>query len=193
MVKKVILTDIDGVCVSWNDGFIEFMTKRGYPEIPEKRDSYFITERHECPAHLVGDLITEYCQSETIAKLKPIKDSVEVIKRLHSQGYTFIAITSLGSHQRSFKYRWQNLQNLYGDAFSRLICLPAGSGKIEALEEFVGQSDVWVEDHVTNASDGADLGFNTFLVDQPYNNYNENPHVKRVNGWLDIENWINSQ
>lgn len=192
MIKKLILSDIDGVCCDWNAGFIKFMTERGYPEIPEKRTSYLVTERHNCPAELIGNFMTEYSKSHIIAKLKPIKDSVEVIDRLHKQGYEFIAITSLGSDIASFKYRWKNLQNLYGDAFKRLICLPGGSGKSEVLQEFVGTADIWVEDHVVNAADGADLGFTTFLIDHPYNSFSPHEQVMRVNGWLDIENWINN-
>jgi uncharacterized HAD superfamily protein len=192
MVKKLILTDVDGCILDWNEGFISYMAERGYPELEEKRNSYLVTERHACSAEMISNYMNEYASSETIARLKPIRDSVEVIKRLHTKGYEFIAITSLGSDQKSFKYRWKNLHDLYGNAFERLICLPSGSGKTEALHEFVGKADIWVEDHVGNATDGTEKGFTTFLIDQPYNSFFTHDEIIRVKSWKEIESWIES-
>lgn len=194
MIKKTILTDVDGVLVSWNDGFMHFMAKEGYPMKSDKNHSYSVSERHGCEETLVYDYVAEYCKSETIANLQPIKNSVEVVKRLQSQGFDFIAITSLGTHEDSYKHRLKNLTDLYGDAFSKLICLPGKGSKKETLAQFVDIADVWVEDHAVNANDGVDLGLKSFLIDHPYNFYYENiSRATRVNDWLDIEEWINER
>jgi uncharacterized HAD superfamily protein len=194
MIKKLILTDVDGCLVSWEQGFIEFMENYGIPQNPGKENSFLINERFNCSASKSYSLMDEYATSEYIAKLNPINNSVAVVKRLKEKGYEFIAITSLGTDPKSYEYRWNNLTNLYGDAFSRLIMLSGGSGKYDTLSQFIGQSDIWVEDQLKNAIDGADLGFQSFLMTQMHNDkpiFDE--RIIRVNTWNEIEDWITNQ
>lgn len=187
MLKKLILVDCDGVLVDWNEGFMEFMKHYDFKELQD--NSYSMRERYGFNAAQEYNYVDMYCRSEFIAKLKPMKNSLEVVNRLAKRGYEFVAITSIGTDPQTYEHRKHNLETYFPGVFKQIFCIPAGSNKSYILRAFQNMSDIWVEDHVDNAEDGTDLGFNSFLLTHSYNR-DSITKANRVDSWRDIERWI---
>lgn len=173
MKPKVILTDADGVLVSWLSGFQSFMSEKGHTAIPDTDHLYSMTERYSLDYSTVRQLIREYNESPFIADLSAHEDSVEYIGKLVNHGFKFICITSISSHSDAYKYRKENLVKLFGDHFLELFCLEIGSSKAATLSPWANSGLFWIEDHINNAEDGHELGLTTVLVMQDHNNHYE--------------------
>jgi uncharacterized HAD superfamily protein len=71
------------------------------------------------------------------------------------------------------------------------VCTESSKAKKPILEEYKDSRLYWVEDKVSNAIMGHELGLRSILVNHTYNlNYEENPLNKpqylRVNNWKQI-------
>ena len=169
MTDKIILTDVDGVLLDWFNGFDRYMVKKGLPMLTGKEKSYLLAERHGITDLEAYKMAREFNCSEMIADLDPIADAQKYVGKLRKQGFRFIAITSLSEHPRAYSFRKQNLARIFGDAVQTLICLDTGAPKRSTLQQWEGSGLFWIEDHVTNALDGAELGLKSILVSAPYN------------------------
>jgi len=168
-MNKIILTDADGVLVTWVTGFEKFMESKGYSVIPDTEQHYFMDRRYSITDEESRVLIREYNESAFIADLPPNKDAVEYVKKLAAHGFKFICITSISSHPDALKYRTQNLTNLFGDVFQEIFCLEMSSPKKASLMPWEGSGLFWIEDHIKNAEAGHELGLKSVLVYQDHN------------------------
>lgn len=167
-LERKILTDCDGVLLDWLTGFDRFMSSVGYPAIADEH-MYALARRHNIDQLEVYRLAKEFNVSEAIAELQPLNGAVRYVRKLREHGFSFIAITSLSDHPDSYNYRMRNLENLFGDAIEELICLDTGAPKIEVLKRWQNSGLFWIEDHVKNALDGAELGLKSVLVSASHN------------------------
>lgn len=179
-MKKIILTDADGVLVWWVGGFEKFMADKGYELIPGTDHHYSMSARYDINDEQAFNLINEYNESPYIATLSPYKDAVPYVKKLAEDGFKFVCITSLSSHPLAQKHRKQNLEALFGDMFIEYICLPTGSSKRNALLPWEGSGFFWIEDHIKNAEAGYQLGLKTVLVQQEHNEHYDTEHFPIV-------------
>ena len=102
----------------------------------------------------------------------------------------FHAITSLSLNRHAVRLREQNLAKLFGNtAFEKVICLDTGADKDEALEPYRGSGCWWVEDKVTNADLGIDMGLRSILVEHGHN-MNYKGEAALVKNWKEIYNLI---
>lgn len=177
-MKRLILTDVDGVLLDWLTGFDRFMSSVGYPAIADEH-MYALARRHNIDQLEVYRLAKEFNTSEAIGNLQPLNGAVEYVRRLQERGFGFVAITSLSDHSDSYNYRMRNLQALFGDAIQELICLDTGAPKSEILKRWEGSGLFWIEDHIKNALDGAELGLKSILVSATHNG-NLGPTVEEM-------------
>jgi len=190
MEEKLIITDCDGVLVSWNNGFHEWLVSMGYTQ--KNDQDYNIDVRYGISKEEASYLVCKFNDSPHIADLKPIdsnvKHSINLLNRIH--GYRFVVITSLSSRPLSAVYRRNNLFSIFGQhVFKDVICLPCGGDKTEELKKYENQGLYWIEDKLENAELGASLGYKTILYQAPYNQSSSSSFT-RLRNWIEIYNHI---
>jgi len=187
--SKIILTDADGVLVTWLAGFEQFMAEKGRKLIPGTEHHYSMEQRYALTSNEAYEYIRDYNNSHFMANLPPHADSVEYIGRLVDHGFKFVCITSISSHPDAARYRKINLENLYGPHFQELICLEMGSAKKAALMPWEGSGFFWIEDHIKNAEQGHEMGLKSVLVRQDHNQHfttDKFPIVGPTEPWKEI-------
>jgi len=188
-MKKIILTDCDGVLVNWNDGFDKFMLEQGYPRIPWTDHEYSIAVRHGITHQQAQKFVAEFNESSRIANLGPFADSVEYVKKLADEGFRFIVVTSISDAPQANFYRTQNLISIFGDIFDEIVCLEMGISKAHELQRWAGTGYFWIEDHMRQAEAGYEVGLRTILINHPYNaHYGTDlfPKVSYKSPWQEI-------
>lgn len=187
-MSNVILCDIDGVCVEWLNAFKYWMEKDHGEVMADVQSFDLLVKYPQMEPKQVFACIEEFNNSDVIARLIPTNDSHLVINELNSDGYKFIAITSLSDNPIAIANRTTNLQKYFGDSFIDVICLKTGANKSETLSKYT-DAICWVEDHPKNADSGVDLGIHSFLMTQPHNVGQETKAI-RVDSWKDIARWL---
>jgi len=186
--KKVILTDVDGVCLDWTLVFENWMQERGLPVLTT--DVYNLGTRHEIDSDQARSLVIEFNSSIHGRSLPPYKDVLENFKLLNSHGYKFIAVTCFGEDHLPTSNRIHNLQTVFGkDMFLDIHSLPIGSSKFDCLAALAQtyHGTYWIDDHVPYAVCGAAIGYKTFLMDHSHNTDAELLHdIERIQGWGEI-------
>ena len=168
--ERLILTDIDGVCLDWNTGFDIFMKDNGYSRIPDTDHHYNLAYRYNVKDwKCVNKLVTDYNESPLMKYLDPLPGAVETIHKLANDGFRFTAITSISDKPTAKIYRQENLTEVFGDVFDELVCLPVGHAKQKALEPWANSGLFWLEDHFINAEAGFEMGLSSILFDTTYN------------------------
>lgn len=186
MKEKIILTDIDGVVLDWEEGFSVWMEHHGHDTVEGFKEFYSIHDRYGIEQERGKKLIEQFNSSAAIGFLPPLRDAQYYIKKLHEKhNYQFIALTSLSSDPYAQKLRERNLAKLFGDnTFKEVICLSCGADKDDDL---IALSDkyygcYWIEDKVANAEVGAAVGYKTFLMEHGHN-------MKARGDYTIVKNW----
>ena len=192
MKEKIILTDIDGVCVDWDRGFTKFAKKYFDMEINDSTESH-ARQRWVEMGRDIDDLIWHFNMSAWIKHLEPFRDAQTVIPQLSQEGWKFVAITSMHEDEHAHKLREENLQTLFGDAFTEVICIGTGYSKDDTLKPYKDSGYLWIEDKWRNAVLGADMGLDTILIKHPYNAYKDDSRITKVENWQQIYHYINKQ
>lgn len=187
--EKLILTDIDGVWLRWDEGFMKYAIDNGLTYIPGTDQYYNLAKRFEEDWDTVVDLVNRFNHSDHMGDLQPLPGAAEYAKKLVAEGFKFIAITSLSDRPSAKEQRVKNLQKLFGDIFEEVICLETGSAKGHVLERWADSGLPWIEDHFMNAEAGYEVGLNPILVHSPTNEkYSTElfPRTCKENQWSDI-------
>lgn len=188
-MKKIILTDVDGVLTNWNQGFEEFALAKGFSVI--NKNSYYLDERFGLNRETAESLRSEFCNSHRLKSLNPLKKSEIYVNKIYKEfEYRFVCITKIGRAKHIQDNRTNNLIGIFGTAIQDIICIDSTESKRESLFKFAGNPYVWVEDHVGNAQLGGAFGFKTFLMDHEYNKTNKDIGFTRINDWEDIYKYI---
>lgn len=189
MKEKIILTDIDGVVLDWEEGFGVWMEHHGHDTVEGFKEFYGIHERYGMEKAVSKKLVEQFNSSAAIGFLPALRDAQYYIKKLHEKHkFRFVAVTSLSDDPYAKKLRVRNLEKLVGKtAFKEIICLPCGADKDEVLsdlaDEYLGA--YWVEDKVENAIVGAEMGFESLVMEHKYN-MKEFGEFRVVKNWEDI-------
>lgn len=189
MKQKLILIDVDGVTLQYNEPFQQFMNEKGYQA--SSLNDYDYCKIYNKPF----DEILKLCEQFTHGRsdLKPITGATYYINKLHKDyGYKFHFITSISNHPETVKARICNLKTYIQDsAIYDVTCLGTFECKYDYLKEhYVNSGLWWIEDSVTNYKDGIRLGLRSLLLDQPYNRDYNTPN--RVQSWDEIYERITS-
>ena len=194
-LNKVILADCDGVLLDWEYAFNIWMQEHGFEEVPGSKLSYEMDERYGIPKEQVRKLIRLFNESAAIGFLPALRDAMYYVKRLHEEhGFRFHCITSLSTDPNAVKLREQNLSKLFGKtAFERVVCLPTGADKNEALEEYRDTGCYWIEDKPVNAEAGHAVGLRSLVIEHGHNMHYYHEHITLVKNWRDVYEIVTGQ
>ena len=194
-LDKLILVDADGVLLDWEYAFNIWMQEHGFEEVPGSKLSYEMDERYGIPKEQVRKLIRLFNESAAIGFLPALRDAMYYVKRLHEEhGFRFHCITSLSTDPNAVKLREQNLSKLFGKtAFERVVCLPTGADKNEALEEYRDTGCYWIEDKPVNAEAGLAAGLRPLVIEHGHNLHYYHEHITLVKNWRDVYGIVTGQ
>ena len=183
---RIILTDVDGVLLEWEDHFSKWMATKGFPQLENTEHEYDMSIRYGIHKDLSRELIREFNKSAWMSTQQPMPDAQTWIKLLHAEGWTFIPITSQTSDIPAQELRKRRLAELFGDTvFTNFFILETGDHKDAALAEFHGTGLWWVEDKPENADLGYRLGLQSILMEHGHNMNHECPYPV-VKNWREI-------
>lgn len=194
-LKKLILTDADGVLLDWEWAFNVWMQEHGFEEVPGSKLNYDMSVRYNISKEQVKKLIRIFNESAAIGFLPALRDAMYYVKRLHEEhGFRFHCITSLSLDPNAQKLREMNLNKLFGtSAFERIVCLDTGADKTEALQEYEGTGCYWLEDKPENAIAGYNAGLRSLLVEHGHNMHHYHEGITIVKNWKEIYQLITDQ
>ena len=200
--NRIILTDVDGVLLEWENHFTEWMLHRSYYNdsneriypyklLPNKENTYEMAERFGLTIPQIRKEIREFNKSAWMGNQAPMPNSQTWVKLLAAEGWTFIPITSQTSDTAAQLLRKKRLGELFGDhIFANYHILETGADKDSALAEFHDTGLYWVEDKPKNALAGLKYGLKPILINHPYNKDFTHPDIIRVNNWKEIHQFI---
>lgn len=189
MSNKTIIVDCDGVLLDWNRHFDEWMGQRGYYPKRGKEFEWCLNTRYD--ASNANELVRQFNETAWVGYMPPLRDVLDHFPRLVEAGYQFHALTSLGKDPYAGRLRRMNLENLFGDVWLEVECLPCGAPKALALYELSHRypGAWWVEDHTNNIDDGLAAGFRGILVAHRHNEQ-YNGDAVRLATWREIADYI---
>lgn len=191
-MSKLILTDVDDTILQFADPFQEWVHARGVPTEGRFRDLYCVMTvvgiGHEDATKLINEYST---QPGIMDNLPPENDAAEVLPELYADGWRFVAITACVNTPEVIEARRRNLEKTFGFPFEELHCLGLHAEKKDTLAQY--PDAIWVEDNVSHAITGAQLGHRSFLLDRGYNRHMDHHSVERVPCWRTIRERIENR
>jgi hypothetical protein len=190
--NKVILTDIDGVVLDWEEGFNVWMQHHGHELVEGYQFQYNVGLRYGMTREQGNKLVKQFNESAAIGFLPPLRDAQWYINLLHEKhGYKFIALTSLSLDPYAKELRVRNLKKLMGDAFIEVVCLDTGADKDEILADYGHKypGNYWIEDKPENLKAGTIQGLKGILIEHGHN-MNEEVDGKVVKNWEELYSYI---
>jgi hypothetical protein len=191
--QKIILTDVDGVLLDWEEGFSIWMEHHGYKPVHNYKYLYNIGERYNITKAQGSQLVKTFNESAAIGFLPPARDAQYYVKLLaEKHQYKFLVVTSLSTDPYAKELRTRNLKKLFGrDTFVDVICLDTGADKCEILQELSKTyfGNWWVEDKIENVNAGIAQGFKGILMMHGHN-LKYDGCATMVKNWEEIYNVI---
>ena len=196
--NRIILTDVDGVLLEWENHFTKWMLERNYFNeqgekifpyklLPDKENTYEMAERFGLTKFQIRKEIREFNKSAWMGTQQPMLDCVQWVKLLYAEGWTFIPITSQTSDLPAQALRKRRLTEVFGEnVFSNYHILDTGQDKDEVLKQFKDTGLLWVEDKPYNVETGLKFGLKCIIIDHQYNQEFKHPNVTRVSTWKEI-------
>ena len=186
MNEHIILADVDGCMLWWKRAFDAWMHKHGYKRVHEE-EVYDIGESYGLNSKKADTLAVLFNESVYMGHLPPLRDAIKYVRKLHeNHGYVFHCITAVGTHPLVHEQRKANLHRVFGPSVvERLVCTERSKDKKPILAEYQDSGLYWIEDKVTNAQMGAELGLKAILMNHAYNATHTGDFI-RVNSWREI-------
>lgn len=192
-LDRIILTDVDGVLLDWENHFDKWMHVRGYRQVPDAEKIYSMNKRYDISKEEKEEAIREFNSSAWMSTQEPMPQSQTWVKLLHAEGWTFIPITSQTMDIPAQELRKRRLKELFGGTvFENFFILDTGADKDSALAEFHGTGLWWIEDKISNAILGLEYGLRPLIYTHLYNQEFEHPEIRRVNNWKEVRSVITS-
>ena len=189
MSKRMILCDVDGVLLHWEQAFDHWMLRQGYQK--QKEGNYNVAEHYGLDKNSCALLIQIFNESAAMRYLDPIDGASHYLNLLHEAGYTIRLITSQTLEPMAHRAREDNLRDKFGSIFDTVIFLETGSDKDEVLATQSAGS-FWIEDKPVNALAGLKAGMISMLYTQPHNRDFKHKDVVRCDTWKDIYQFIST-
>ena len=173
-MDKIILTDCDGVLLDWELSFARWIERQGYKFNPNNDDQYSINARYDIPHGHGSDIVGDFNHSSDFEHLEPWRDAVEYVKKLVTEGWQFVVITTAGEHPDTYGLRLNNLENVFGkDVVQSLHILPLHGDKGVELIKYKDSGLYWIEDKPENIDAGNKAGLVGFLITHDHNEGSE--------------------
>ena len=195
MSKKIILVDCDGVICDWEYAFDIYLSQHGFNKVEGGQFKYDIGKRYGIDSAQGKKLIKLFNESAAIGFLPALRDSMYYIKKLHEKhGYVFHCITSLSKDKNAQELRKMNIRKLFGKTtFEKFVFLDTGADKDDVLAEYVDSDYYWIEDKITNAVVGHEIGLKSILMEHGHNLDFDHPKIPRVKNWQEIYQLITKE
>lgn len=119
--------------------------------------------------------VKEFNTSPFFGTLKAMDGAFEAVSKLYSAGNELHVISSCSSDPWVKKNRVQNLDRIFGDVFSSIVCLELGVSKLQALNLIIkkitkiDQRSIFIEDNYNNALTGCLAGYESFCLRRQHN------------------------
>ena len=172
MNKKIIVTDVDGVLLNWEDAFQIWMEHQGFDKVKKHKFIYNAAEQFGLTKDEGKKWVRIFNQSAAIGFLPPLRDAQEIVKLLNKNyGYRFVICTSLSKDESAQKLRVKNLEKIFGPVFEEFVFLDTGADKDGALYKLAKKyrGCYWVEDSLGNAFAGEKVEFEPIVMEHGYN------------------------
>ena len=128
-MKKVIVTDCDGVLLDWEEGFAVWMEHNGHDMVPDGKLIYNIAERYGMEYEKGKQLVKQFNQSAAMGFLPPLRDAQYYVKLLSEKHqYKFLVLTSLSLDPYAKMLRERNLTKIFGDPNFDLTATSSSTG-----------------------------------------------------------------
>lgn len=191
-MHKKIITDCDGVLLDWSFAFDVWMSEQGYLRLPDTDHVFYQNVRYGLPEEEALDCVSKFNESGSVGFLPPFRDAQEHVKKLAEEGWRFEVISCLHADKYAQKLRARNLRHLFGDVFDYINCgLNFKNSKLDYLEErYKDKNYFWVEDSVSHAISGKQVGLQSIIMDHPYN---KDWQGDRVNNWKELCTLVNKK
>lgn len=192
-MKPYLLLDVDGVLLDWLSGFENFLLVQA----PHLHKDFSGLQHVENLEQLLGmddaqihDWIDRFHHDASFKFLKPLPGTQKTINLLKNW-CRLVCITASGTSPASVAMRRQNLNQVFGPCFERIICVERSSDKPAHLSAY--PAGYWVEDQLKNALMGVHAGHESFLMDAMYNKQQDHALVHRVKNLAQVGEIILSQ
>ena len=184
-MKKKIIVDCDGVLLDWAYAFDVWMAEQGFQRIVNTDQYYDQSIRYSITSDEAFRQIKRFNESGCVGFIPALRDSVEYVTKLNRLGWDFEVISCLDKDKYAQKLREKNLRHIFGDVFSFIDCaLDFTVGKEQyLLDRYADKGYYWIEDSVSHAESGLNVGLNSIVMDHPYN---QEWTGLRVKNWKEI-------
>lgn len=186
---KLILTDVDGVLLAWEDHFHAYMQSQGHVRAYEHVTYWQETHYPELTIEEARRAVFNFNTSAWMMAIPAFRDARSGVARLVEQGYRFHAITAMGTDPMAKKLRWINLEQTFGkDVFVELTTTDSydPDAKRATLAQYQNSGLPWIEDSTKNALLGHELGLRSILMEHDHNRDLVADHIERVSSWANI-------
>lgn len=183
-MNKIILFDCDGVLFDFNTPFYKYVVGRGYSVV--NPSSYTLSDTFDVSEERSLELCHSFSNDpKHFGNLPWRPGAVELLTKLHRDGFIFHFITSIEEHLRPLRISAIR-KVLPADAILDVTCLGLCSSKTNYLLNNYANTDLmWIDDAVSNFKSGQLAGLDSYLIDQPYNQEVDVGH-RRVYNMLDL-------
>ena len=122
--KKIIVTDVDGVLLNWEDAFQIWMEHQGFKKVKGHQFIYNAAEQFGLNKAEGKKWVRLFNQSAAIGFLPPLRDAQEIVRLLHNNyGYRFVVCTSLSKDVNAQELRTRNLEKILETCLKSLFIL----------------------------------------------------------------------
>ncbi len=187
-MRKIILTDVDGVLLDWVPGFEKWCAENKHPiKLPADTTVRKVWRRYGLNEQVGEQLVMDFNVSEAMKSLPPYRDSVDYVRKLAAEGWKFVTITSQSSVAQAQQYRIENLNTVFGpDIFIKHHILETSAPKDDVLAEYKDSGLYWIEDKWDNAVLGADMGLIPLVMRDETNAKYTDSRIKHFDNWIQI-------
>lgn len=185
MKRLSICVDIDGTITDpfyWVDDVNQHFNKSIKPE---EITTYNIPKAHNISDEAFLEYYMEYgAKMHLSAKIR--EGAAYYLQELHNV-HNIYYVTARMSHMNDVTEVWFNK---YSVPFKEIYYL-GSHDKLNKAQEL--NCDIFIEDRLENALQLSEAGIEVYLVDCPYNQFELNDKIIRVNTWEDIYNEVNKR
>jgi hypothetical protein len=197
-MKKVILTDADGVLNKWHTGIKKFNESKGIVSSIdlENIDNAFLSSSELFPSdsdEKSFNLLKEYNKSKFCRDLDILEKGSDKIIQDLSSDFDIIVLSSFGECALSQYNREYSLKNIYGDIFKDIMSIPLKACKEDYLTKLNNDHDVaiWLDDIVTNVQKGFNAGIeDSFQYTHNINCGRNTGEVPELKSWTEIKSFL---
>tara|TARA_B100001989_G_C24547243_1_gene471764 strand:+ start:821 stop:1342 length:522 start_codon:yes stop_codon:yes gene_type:complete len=161
------------------------MAEQGYVRLPNSTKHYDQSMRYGIDKKTANQQVKIFNESGCVGFIPAYKDAVEYVNKLHALEWRFEVVSCLDKDKYAQKLRAKNLLHLFGDVFDFIDCgLDYSIGKEQyLLDRYKGKSYYWIEDSVSHAISGKNVGLKSIIMDHEYNKEWKGVRVKN---WKEV-------